>query len=139
MRELAILMLAATTVFAADDPWAKVKELKSGSEVRILKKGSAKPVEGKLDEVRDTDLVVILKNEQVAIPKDQVDRLDARTPGSRKTSLETKTDNPNTKPPTGMSHGAPVPGTAYSTTTSIGGKPDYETLYRRGPAEPKKK
>jgi hypothetical protein len=38
-----------------------------------------------------------------------------------------------------MSHGAPVPGTAYSTTANIGGKPDYETLYRRGPAEPKKK
>ena len=131
MRELAILIFAAGAAFAADDPWAKVKELKSGSEVRILKKGSPKPLEGKLDEVRDTDLVVVLKNEQVAIPKDQIDRLDARKLGSRKTSVETKSgtaDNPNAKP-----------GTAYSTTTNIGGKPEYETLYRRGPAEPGKK
>ena len=127
--------------FAADDPWTKVKELKSGTEIRIVRKGSAQPLEAKLDEARDDAVVVVVKNEQKAIPKEEIDRLDYRPkPGSRVTT-ETKagTDAPDTKPAAGMAHGAPVPGQTYSSNVSLGSKPGYETIYRRQAGAPAKK
>jgi len=43
MRGLAMVLLAAVTAFAADDPWTKVRDLKSGTELRIFKKGGMHP------------------------------------------------------------------------------------------------
>jgi hypothetical protein len=132
------LIFAGAAAFAADDPWAKVKELKSGTEIRIYKKGGGAPLIGKVDEARDENLTVVLKNEQVTIEKNAIDRLDFRPakPGGRVTT-ETKTTRNETvdpKPPAGMAHGAPVPGGASSSTSvSFGGKPDFEVLYRRPP------
>ncbi len=135
LRCLAVL-LAYGAAFAAEDPWAKVKDLKSGTEIRIYKKGGAQPLTGKLDEARDESLTVVFKNEQVTIEKDAIDRLDCRPvkPGGRMTSeTKTKTEAPDAKPPAGMAHGAPVPGSSSSTSVSFGGKPDFEVLYRRAP------
>jgi hypothetical protein len=143
MAKFAIFFLTAAALFAAEDSWSKVKELRSGTDIRIYKNGAGKPVEGKLDEARDDAIVVVLKKEQVAIAKEQIDRLDARSSKSGgRTTTESKagTDaNPNTMPPAGMGHGAPVPGSSYSTTTTIGSKPDYETVYRRPGSQPAKK
>ena len=142
MGKLAIVLLSAAAAFAANDAWTKVKELKSGTEVRVFKHGTVKPIEGKLDEARDDDLVVVVKNEQVAVPKEAIDRLDCRPskPGGRiTTETKTSTDNPGAKPPAGMAHGAAVPGTSYSSGLSIGSKPDFETIYRRPPAAPPRK
>ena len=125
---------------AGEDPWAKVKDLKSGAEIRVVKRGASKPIEGKLDEARDDSIVIVLKNEQVSIDKDQIDRLDYRPkPGSRivKTGDAKQTD-PDTTPPVGMNHGPAVTGTNYSSGLSLGSKPDYETLYRRPVGAPKK-
>ena len=133
IRPLLFLLAVAVASAAGEDPWAKVKDLKSGTEIRIVKRGAAKPIEGKLDEARDDAVVIVLKNEQVSIPKDQIDRLDYRPkPGSRivKTGDAKQTD-PDPTPPAGMNHGPAVPGTNYSSGLSIGSKPDYETLYRR--------
>ena len=139
MRYLLFLLSAASLFAAADDPWTKVKDLKSGAEIRILKRGAAKPIEGKLDEVRDDAVVIVLKNEQISVAKSDIDRLDARPKGSRivKTG-EAKTTDPDTTPPVGMGHGANVPGTSYSSGLSIGSKPDYETVYHRPLGAPKK-
>ena len=128
-----LLLLSAAALFAADDPWTKVKELKSGTEIRIVKKGAAKPIEGKFDEAQDDKVIVVLKNEQVAIAKEDVDRLDYRPkPGSRITHTEGGKDTtPDTTPAVGMSHGAPVPGKSYNSGVSFGSKPGYETLYQR--------
>ena len=142
MHRLAIVLLSAVAAFAADDAWTKVKELKSGTEVRILKHGTLKPIEGKLDEARDIDLVVVVKNEQIAIPKEAIDRLDYRPakPGGRITrETKTTTEQPDGKPPAGMAHGAAVPSTSYSSNVVLGSKPDYETIYRRPPAAPARK
>ena len=142
MRRLAIVLLSVAAAFAANDAWTKVKELKSGTEIRIYKHGTLKPIEGKLDEARDLDLVVVLKNEEVAVPKEAIDRLDYRPskPGGRITSeSKTKTDNPGAKPPAGMAHGAAVPDTSYSSGLTIGSKPDFETIYRRAPTAPARK
>jgi hypothetical protein len=110
-----------------------VKELKSGTEIRIVKRGSAKPIEAKLDEARDNAVVIVLKNEQISVPKDEIDRLDYRPkPGSRITKTsQTKETDPDPTPPAGMGHGPAVPGKSYSSGLSIGSKPDYEILYRR--------
>jgi hypothetical protein len=131
-----LLLLGAVAAFAADDQWAKVKELKSGTEIRIYKRGVSSPLVGKMDEARDDSLTVVLKNEQVTIEKDQIERLDYRPlkPGGRVvTESKTKTENPDSKPPIGMSRGPAVPGTSSSTSLSIGSKPDFENIYRRQP------
>jgi hypothetical protein len=134
-----LLLLAASAAFAADNPWDKVKELKSGAEIRIVRRGVAQPIEAKLDEVRDDAVVVVVKNEQKAIPKDEIDRLDARPKVGSRVTRESKstTEAPDTKPAAGMDHGPQVPGQSYSSGLSVGSKPGYETVYRRlspGPA-----
>lgn len=138
MARSLLLLCAVACAFGADDPWAKVKGLKSGTEVRIVRRGSAKPVEAKLDEARDDAVVIVLKNEQVSISKDEIERLDYRPkPGSRVTTKsEAKDTDPDPTPPAGMGHGAAVPGKSYSTNVGIGSKPDYETLYRRAVGKP---
>ncbi len=135
-----LFALAAVTVWAADDPWAKVKDLKSGTEIRVYKKGSTQPVMAKMDEANDGRLLVVVKNEQLAIPKADIDRLDYRPtkPGTRvTTTTESKNTEPDTRPaPPGLS--SRTPGTSTSSSVSIGSKPDFETLYRRPTAPPKK-
>lgn len=137
LRYLPIL-LAAAAAFAADDPWLKVKELKSGTEIRILKKGGGAPLVGKLDEARDETLTIVLKNQQVTVEKDSIERLDYRPskPGGKPiTESRTKHDAPDPTPPKGMNHGPAVPGSSSSTSVSFGGKPDFQTLYRRPAAK----
>ena len=129
-----VLFLTAIVAFGADNPWAKVKELKSGSELRIYKVNSKQPILAKMDELTDESLVVVVKNEQVAIPRDQIDRIDSRPPakGSRITT-ETKTSDRTTSEPVGPrpTPGASVPGTTSSSNVSVGSRPDFETIYRR--------
>lgn len=133
---LLLVCLAATLVFAADDPWAKVKDLKTGTELRIIKIGAKQPVMAKMDDLTDENLLVIVKNEQTAIPRDQIERIDSRPAGkSSRVKTESKTiseGGPNGQPvgprPT---PGAMVPGTTSSNSVSMGNKPDFETIYRR--------
>jgi hypothetical protein len=133
-----LLLFAAAALFAADDPWTKVKELKSGTEIAIFRKGATKPLEVKLDEVREDAVVVVNKKEQVAIPREEIDRLDYR-PSGRKVTSEVKhtVGQPDPTPPTGMDHGANVPGNTYSSGVTFT-KPGYETIYRRPSPAPKK-
>lgn len=136
MRSVLFLLLSAMLVAAADDPWAKVKDLKTGTELRIVKTGAKQPIIAKMDELTDENLLVILKNEQTAIPRDQIERIDYRPAGKgRSVTRETKTSTeggPNGQPvgprPT---PGAMVPGTSSSNSVSVGNKPDFETIYRR--------
>ncbi len=133
MRRVWILFMAAISVFAADDPWAKVKELKSGVEVRVFKKNAAQPVTAKMDELTAENLLVVVKNEQVAIPRDQIERIDARPAQTKSrvtTKTESKTTNPDTSPAPPGYH-SQTPGSTSSSTVSVGSKPDFETVYRR--------
>ena len=143
MSRLAILLLAVAPFGrpgAASDPWSKVKELKSGTEIRILKKSSMQPVLGKFDEANDENLIVVVKNEQIAIPKDQIDRVDYRPPSGSRVVKETKTkaEDPSAEPRAGMNGAGVGPGSSTSTSVSIGSRPDFETLYRRPSPAPKK-
>jgi uncharacterized sporulation protein YeaH/YhbH (DUF444 family) len=134
LRSLLIL-LAAFTLIAADDPWVAVQKLKSRSELRIYKKGSREPLIATFDEANNERILIVVKNEQMAIPKDDIDRVDARPPAKsdRKVTKESsvKTTDPDYTPrPPG---GAQVPGESYSTGLSVGssGRPDFQTVYRR--------
>jgi hypothetical protein len=139
MTKLLFVLLATSTAFAADDPWARVKELKSGTELRIYKKGTAQPILAKSDEVTEDNLIVVVKNEQIAIAKDLVDRIDSRSNKAGRVTSETKsrqTDaDPVPKPP---GHDSAVPGTSTSTSVGIGSKPDFELIYKRTAVPPKK-
>jgi hypothetical protein len=137
-----LLIVPAVLAFAADDPWAKVRELRSGTEVRIFRRAAKQPTLAKFDEVTTDNLVVVIKNEQTAIPKDDIDRLDARPSTGSRVKPESKVTSKSPGDPDATRSGPPsaYPGSSTSSSTSlnIGGKPDFETIYRRSPAPPKK-
>jgi hypothetical protein len=140
LSRVLLFALAAATALAADDPWNKVKELKSGTEIRVFKKGSTQSVLAKMDEANEERLLVVVKNGQVAIAKADIDRLDYRPskPGTRlTTTTESRNAEPDARPaPPGFS--SRTPGTSSSSSVNIGSKPDFETIYRRPAAPPKK-
>lgn len=144
MARMLVLILITVAAFAAADPWDKVREIKSGAEVRIFKSGGKPPVLAKFDELTEENLIVVVKNEQTAIPRDQIDRIDARPAqtGSRvvkETRTTTSTEPPGAKAdPIGQPKGAPGPSSSTSSTLSMGSKPDFETVYRRTAAGPRK-
>jgi hypothetical protein len=141
-RKLLIVCLAVSAaLFAADDPWAKVRELKSGTEIRIVKRGTATPVLAQMGELTDDNLVIIVKNEQTAIARDQIERIDARPKGSRvKNESRVTTEQTMGKPDGSRPAPAVQSNQSYSSGLAIGSKPDFETVYRRtAPLQQKKR
>ena len=129
LRTVLLLLLTGLSAWSADPAWTKVRALKSGTELRIFRRGFHQPLLAKLDEATDENLIVVLKNEQQAIPKDQIDRIDCRPRGSRMTKqTRTTTDTPSA---TDVGPRSGVPGTSSSTSVEWGSKPDFETIYRR--------
>jgi hypothetical protein len=134
MRSIVLFILTTIVALPAEDPWTKVREIKSGTELRIFKRGAKQPVLAKFDEANDENLIVATKSEQVAIAKDQIDRIDYRPAktGSRvvretKTTSEVDTKTSSSTVP----HNAPGLSTSSSSSLNVGGKPDFETVYRR--------
>jgi len=140
MTRIALAILSAAVLLAADNPWAKVQELKSRSELKIYRKGAREPLSATLDEAKEDRILVVVKNEQMSIPKDDIDRLDARFVGKTKGTITKETTATTTQPDftPHPPHGADVPGESYTTSVSRSvSKPDFETVYRRPPAAPK--
>lgn len=136
MPRVLLFALATLTAFAADNPWDKVRELKTGTELRIYKKGARQPVLGTMDEANDERLIVVVKNEEMAIQKDDIDRIDFRpaTKSSRltKETRTTQSDSTQTTSVGPQPQGSrPGPSSSTSTTFGSGSKPDFETIYRR--------
>jgi hypothetical protein len=130
MRAFFLLLLAVLVAFGAGDDWAKVKAIKTGAELRVYKKGSTEPISALMGDLTDDNLIVIVKKTETAIPKDQIVRIDARpSNGSRVTKETTTKDGVGTD-------GSPA--SSVSTGYSVGSKPDFEMVYRRVPAPPKK-
>ena len=145
MRTAAVLMLALMTVFAADD-WKKVSELKTGTDLKIYERGATQPRQAKFSDVTEENLLVIIKNAQVAIPKDKIDRIDCRAPRKSgvKVDNQVQQDNP-AKPSSNDRQGPSQPvhsGTglpSYSSSSNVtfdGG--EYWTIYRRSTPPPAK-
>ncbi len=129
MRAFVLLLLACVAGFAADD-WVKVKALKTGSDLVIFKKGATQSISAQFGDLTDDNLIVIVKKTETAIPRDQIDRIDARPPsGSRVTKEKTTKETVNPDGTTSTSSGGGL---------NIGSRPDFETVYRRLPSAPKK-
>ena len=142
-RILLFLLVVVASAWAADDAWSKVKALKTGTELRVYKKGSMQPILAQMDELTDENLIVIVKKTQTAIARDEIDRIEARPQaGSRvKTETTTKETVPDAKSASAQpspGHGPDVPGTSTATNVIVGSKPDFELVYRRALGAPKK-
>jgi len=134
MRRILLLLFSALVAFGADDAWTKVKDIKSGTELRVFKRGVKQPILAKFDDLNDDNLIVATKNEQVAIAKDHIERIDYRPPktGGRVTRETKTTSEVDTKASSStVPHNAPGLATSSSSSLSLGGKPDFETIYRR--------
>ena len=140
MRGALLILVSALAAFAANDEWAKVKDLKSGTEIRIYKKGSSQPVAAQMGDLTEDNLIIVVKKEQSAIPRDQIDRIDARPAGRRMTTeTTTKQTNPDARSAEpSPNKGADLPATSTSTSVGFGSKPGFETVYRRATGGPKK-
>ena len=135
MTKACLLLLAAVAAFADEDPWAKVSQLKAGSELRIYKTHEKRPLTAVLDEVRPDSVVVVVKNSQVSIPKSRIERIDSREHSARRVDMETR-KNVGTpeEVATGRSKDSNLPPGSTSSGIRIHSKPEFETVYKRAPA-----
>ena len=132
LRLCAIALLVLPLLTAADDPWSKVQNLKSGQEVRVIKRSSRVPVVGAFDELTPDNLILVVKKEQTAIDRNDIDRIDARpaNPASR-VRRESKSEVKDPDPPRGLPTDARTPTVSSGSNVVIGDKADFETVYRR--------
>ncbi|HEY3836875.1 MAG TPA: hypothetical protein VGL72_09905 [Bryobacteraceae bacterium] len=124
MRAILFLLAAAAFTFGADvkndDPWAKVKDLKSGSDIRVYKVGVAQPVVAKSGDVTEDRVIVIIKNEETGIRKKDIDHIDYHPPGNKPTKSQTRT----------QTHDASGSSDSYSSNLSWG-RDGWQTIYQR--------
>lgn len=141
-KTLLLILAGIIGLYATEDSWEKVRDLKSGTELRIYKKGGKQPVLAKMDQATEESLIVVLKNEQVSIAKEDIERLDQRPAGGSRVTKQTTTKTntpPNPSADRQRIGGRPAtPSSASSTSFSIGSKPDFETIYLRLPPAAKK-
>ena len=140
MSRIALVLLAAAALFGADDPWAKVTALPNRSELRIYQKGVRDVITATLADATDERIVVVVKNKQTTIVKEDIARIDARPMEAKKkpetTTTQTTTD-PDIVPHLGA--GPPMSQTSTSSGMSFGGnKADFKTVYTRPSAAAKK-
>lgn len=136
----AILMLFGMLLSGADTSWTKVKDLKTGAELRIYKTGARERTNAIFYDATDDRLIVVVKKEQIAIPKGDIERIDARPVSVPQKASVQKTErqtDPDYTPGRPFS-GPPLPGANSSSNVSFGNKPDFETIYRRSDEPPKK-
>jgi hypothetical protein len=138
MRAILCLLTAASFALGADvktdDQWTKVKELKSGTEIRVYKKGSPQPLLAQAGDATDDKLIMIVKNQETAVDKKDIERIDARPQGGKRAKLNstTTTNEPTAQPVDGVRpENYPKPGTSYSSGLSVGSRPDFEVVYQR--------
>jgi hypothetical protein len=143
MRAIILLFTALSFTFGADvktadsktdDQWSKVKDLKSGTDIRVYKKGSAQPILAKAGDATDEKLIVVLKNQETAIDKKDIERIEARPAAGKRAKVESKAtmNDPTSQPVDGVRpENYPKPGSTYSSGVSMGSKPDFETIYQR--------
>jgi len=135
-RLILITVVALSAAFAADEAWSKVKALESGAEVRITKTGSRTPILAKFDEATEESIVIATKTEQVSIPKEQIEKIEARPKqtGSRVVRENTVHNNPVDKDaarPTAGATRTPGPAGSASSGLTFGNKPDFQVVWTR--------
>ena len=142
-----LLFVLPWLALCADDPWIKVREVKSGTDLLIYKQGLKKAIMAKMDEATEDKLMIVIGESQVGIPKAEIDRIEQRPlPKGSRVTRETKTTK-GVSVPDADSQGQPMkqgqtkpPASATSSSSSsvsIGSKPPFEPLYRRPLSSPK--
>jgi hypothetical protein len=139
MCRIVLILLSAAALFAGDNPWAKVTALPNRSELRVYQKGVRNAITATLADATEERIVVVVKNKQMTIAKEDIERIDARPVEPKKkpeaTTTQTTTD-PDIAPRLGA--GAPMSTTSTSSGMSFGGsKPDFKTIYVKPPAAPR--
>ena len=136
MKRIVLLLLTAMAALAAEDPWVQVRELKSGTELRIYRVNTKEPFLAKLDQASDESLIVITKNGQVSIPKEDIQRLDCRRVPPHRRVKETRADR-KIAPKGAETTSNTIPGatTSVKTRLDIPSKPGFEKIYARTPAD----
>ena len=125
-----------TQASLAVKPWDHVRELKTGTELRIIKRGGSGPILAQMDEADNERIVVIIRNEQIAIDRDDIDRLDARRPGGGRITRDTRVTNdtdsrPGSVGPQPQYTRPGGPGGSVSSSYGVGSGPGFETIYQR--------
>jgi len=128
-KRFVLILLALAAAWAADDAWAKVKALKTGTDIRVYKIGSAQPIVAQSADLTDDNLIVIVKKTETAIPRNQIDHIEARGVGKPATTETTSKEGVNADG---------TPSSSTSTNHSFGSKGDFEVVYRRPAGAPKK-
>src|SRR5262245_22747069 len=75
---LVFILISAALACAAQESWADVRSVKSGSELRIYKKGDKKPVTGNVSEISEESVVVSVKHGQESIPREEIAKVELR-------------------------------------------------------------
>ncbi len=136
MWQLTAFLALASVSFAADDGWAKVKALASGTELRVVKTGTRSPILAKLDEATEESLVIATKTEQLSIPKDKIEKIEYRPKQTASRVVrETTTGNTPTNKEATRPGPTPTPGPSRSSSSNvtIGGKLGFEVIWTRPP------
>ena len=134
MLRISIFLLSAVAALAAEDGWVKLRELKSGTELRIYKIGTKQAVAAKMDEATAESLRVVVKDEQVAIGKDQIDRVDYKPAGANgRFTRETRLKGHDGAAQAEADMKSHPRGSPDSTSSGINIRPKsgFETVYRR--------
>lgn len=147
MSRIALVLLAALTLFAADglaadNPWAKVQAIPNRSELHVWQKGARDPLTATFADASENGIVVVVKNKQMTIAKEDIDRIDSRPPaGKAKPAVTTteKSNDPDYTPQSHPNNGPALPSTETSGGVSFGSgdKGEFKTVYVR-PLAPKK-
>jgi len=115
-----------------------VDQLKGGTELRVFKTGSTQPVLASFADLNDDNLIVVIKNTETAIPKSDIDRIEARTKGTGRVKSEsTATEKPPDQTSLNPRENS-GPSTESSTSLTFGSKGDFQTVYRRTAAAKEK-
>ncbi len=136
---LFIVFLAALLAFAADDLWTKLSDIKTGSDLRVYRTGNKPPILATFADVNEDNLIVLVKNTETAIPKDQIERIDARGKQG-KPAMTTETHTSEEPPAVGAPNMHQQEGLSSNSSSSVsfgGGKGDFQTVYRRNLADSK--
>lgn len=125
-----LALLLTLTFFAQERPWDKVRAVESGTELRIYKRDVKVPIVARLDEATEDNLILLIEDQQVAIRRAEIDRIDRR-PHQATSRVTHERRGVRTTTAQGNTVSAAVANAARTQTLTIRSKPPFEFLYRR--------
>jgi hypothetical protein len=133
MRNLRWILLALAAAGAEDDPWARVRELARGVELRVWRTGEKQPLAARFDALSEESLVVIRRDGQAAIPRDGIERVECRAAdtGSRVAAEAHRVVGTSEEARLGRSKATALPPNSTSGGIRIHPRRGFETVYRR--------